>query len=87
MIISVITWFSCYNEIMYLNIAYVSQFFGLFKGITYSNNYIHFAIIATIIQVAVVIAFLVFHYFYDKKSGKVRAWQVMSDERKLIQCI
>jgi len=65
---------------MYLNIAYVSQFFGLFKGITYSNNYIHFAIIATIIQVAVVIAFLVFHYFYDKKSGKVRAWAAPNAE-------
>ena len=63
---------------MYLNIAYVSQFFGLFKGVSYSNEYIHFAIFATIIQVVAVIAFLVFHYFHDKKRGKVRAWAAPS---------
>lgn len=59
---------------MYLNIAYVSQFFGVFKGITYSDKYIHFAIYATIIHVVAMSLFLVFHYLHAKKGGKVRAW-------------
>ncbi len=59
---------------MYLNIAYVSQFFGIFKGITYSGKYIHFAVYATIVQIAVMVLFVVFRYLHSKKSGKVRAW-------------
>lgn len=65
---------------MYLNIAYVSQFFGIFEGVTYSNEYIHFAIYATLIQIAFIIAFLVFHYFRDKKKGKARAWAAPNSE-------
>jgi H+/gluconate symporter-like permease len=59
---------------MYLNIAYVSQFFGVFQGVTYSDKYIHFAIYATIVQVVVMVLFLVFHYLRSQKGGKVRAW-------------
>ena len=59
---------------MYLNIAYVSQFFGIFKGITYSGKYIHFAVYATIVQIAVMVLFVIFRYLHSKKSGKVRAW-------------
>ena len=59
---------------MYLNIAYVSQFFGIFKGITYSGKYIHFAVYATIVQIAVMVLFVVFRYLHSKRSGKVRAW-------------
>ncbi|HCB91114.1 MAG TPA: citrate transporter, partial [Ruminococcaceae bacterium] len=54
---------------MYLNIAYVSQFFGIFKGITYSGKYIHFAVYATIVQIAVMVLFVVFRYLHSKKSG------------------
>lgn len=59
---------------MYLNIAYVNQFFAVFPHVKYDDKYIQFAIIATIVHVLVMLAFIVFNYFYAKKSSKVRAW-------------
>lgn len=53
---------------MYLNIAYVSQFFAVFPNIQYDENYIKFAIIATIISILVMIAFIVFNYMRQNKS-------------------
>ncbi|MGE5581078.1 MAG: citrate transporter [Bacillota bacterium] len=61
---------------MYLNIAYVNQFFGVFPHAKYDDKYIHFAIIATIVHIAVMIAFILFNYLRAKKGGKVRAWAV-----------
>lgn len=58
---------------MYLNIAYVSQFSAVFPNISYDSNYIRFAVIATIIHIAVMIVFILFNY-YKQKQGKVRAW-------------
>lgn len=70
---------------MYLNIAYVSQFFAVFPNISYDNNYIRFAVIATIIHIVVMIIFILFNY-YKRKQGKVRAWaaQASSNETKPI---
>lgn len=61
---------------MYLNIAYVNQFFAVFPNVKYDDHYIRFAIIATIVHVAVMCAFIVFNYFRSKKGGKARAWAV-----------
>lgn len=59
---------------MYLNIAYVSQFFAVFKNVKYDDNYIHFAVIATAVHIAVMIAFIVFNYLRAKQGGRARAW-------------
>lgn len=59
---------------MYLNIAYVNQFFAVFPSITYDDSYIKFAIFATIIHVAVMVAFILFNYMKAQKGGKARAW-------------
>lgn len=59
---------------MYLNIAYVNQFFAVFPSIKYDDNYIRFAIAATIVHVAVMIAFILFNYMRAKKGGRARAW-------------
>lgn len=56
---------------MYLNIAYVSQFFAVFPNIQYDSKYIHFAVIATVVSVVVMIAFIVFNYL---RQGKSRAF-------------
>lgn len=56
---------------MYLNIAYVSQFFAVFPGIQYDDKYIRFAVLATLISVVVMIAFIVFNY---KRQHKTRAF-------------
>lgn len=56
---------------MYLNIAYVSQFFAVFPNIQYDANYRRFAIIATVISVVIMIAFIVFNYM---RQGKSRAF-------------
>ena len=63
---------------MYLNIAYVSQFFAVFPNMKYDNNYIRFAVIATIVHVAVMIGFILFNYMRAKKGGKVRAWAAVA---------
>lgn len=59
---------------MYLNIAYVNQFFAVFPSITYDDSYIKFAIFATLIHVAVMVAFILFNYMKAQKGGKARAW-------------
>ncbi|MBP2636132.1 MAG: Citrate transporter [Firmicutes bacterium] len=59
---------------MYLNIAYVSQFFAVFKNVKYDDNYIHFAMIATIVHVVIMLAFIIFNYNRNQKSGRARAW-------------
>jgi H+/gluconate symporter-like permease len=59
---------------MYLNIAYVSQFFAVFKTIKYDDNYIHFAFIATAVHIAVMLAFITYNYMRAQKGGRARAW-------------
>lgn len=59
---------------MYLNIAYVSQFFAVFKNVKYDDNYIHFAVMATIVHIAVMVAFILFNYKRAQKGGRARAW-------------
>lgn len=59
---------------MYLNIAYVSQFFAVFKNVKYDDHYIQFAIIATIVHVAVMVAFILYNYTRAQKGGRARAW-------------
>ncbi len=61
---------------MYLNIAYVNQFFGVFPHVKYDDHYIHFAVIATIVHVGVMIAFILFNYLRSQKSNRARAWAV-----------
>lgn len=53
---------------MYLNIAYVSQFFAVFPNIQYDDKYIRFAIVATLISVAVMIAFIVVNYMRNRRT-------------------
>lgn len=60
---------------MYLNIAYVSQFFAVFPDIKYDDTYIHFALIATAISVVIMIVFIVFNFM---KQGKSRAFAAVS---------
>lgn len=59
---------------MYLNIAYVSQFFAVFKNIKYDDSYIKFAVVATIVHIAVMVAFIVFNYMRAQRGGRARAW-------------
>jgi H+/gluconate symporter-like permease len=59
---------------MYLNIAYVSQFFAVFKNVKYDDNYIHFAVMATIVHIAVMVAFILYNYKRAQKGGRARAW-------------
>lgn len=56
---------------MYLNIAYVSQFFAVFPNIKYDDMYIHFAVVATIVSVVIMVIFIVFNVM---KQGKTRAF-------------
>ncbi|GFH41932.1 citrate transporter [Lactococcus hodotermopsidis] len=60
---------------MWLNIAYVSQFFAVFPGIKYDNSYIRFGAIATGIHLAILVLYILFNYGFSKKK-KVRAWAV-----------
>ncbi|MEG0768454.1 MAG: citrate transporter [Ruthenibacterium sp.] len=59
---------------MYLNIAYVNQFFAVFPSIQYDDKYIRFAVVATAVHIAVMVAFILFSYLRAKKSSKARAW-------------
>ena len=58
---------------MWLNIAYVSQFFGVFPNMSFSNEYIHFAIIATMVHACLMVMFIVINYNRTKRV-KVRTW-------------
>lgn len=58
---------------MYLNIAYVSQFYVVFKNVKYDDNYIPFAIAATLVHIAVMVCFIIFNYNRAQR-GRVRAW-------------
>lgn len=60
---------------MYMNIAYVSQFFAVFPNIRYDDKYIHFAVIATCISVVIMIVFIVFNYM---RQGRSRAFAAVS---------
>lgn len=60
---------------MYLNIAYVSQFFAVFPNIKYDDTYIHFAVVATIVSVVIMVIFIVFNVM---KQGKTRAFAATS---------
>ena len=53
---------------MYLNIAYVSQFFAVFPDITYDAKYRTFAIIATVVSVLVMAVYIVFNYTRQRKN-------------------
>lgn len=59
---------------MYLNIAYVNQFVAVFPNVKYDDNYVRFAIAATAVHIAVMIAFIVISYLRAKKDGKAKAW-------------
>jgi len=60
---------------MYLNIAYVSQFYAFFNVNYNENGYVRFALIATAIHVLLTIVFLVFHSVRAKTRGLARhAW-------------
>lgn len=59
---------------MYLNIAYVNQFFVVFPNIKYDDSYIRFALVATAVHIAVMIAFIVFYFSRNRNSGRSRAW-------------
>lgn len=59
---------------MYLNIAYVNQFFVVFKTVKYDSNYIQFAVYATAVHIAVMIAFIMFNYMRARTGNRARAW-------------
>ncbi|MFT3962382.1 citrate transporter [Propionivibrio sp.] len=59
---------------MYLNIAYVNQFFVVFKTVKYDDNYIQFAVWATAVHIVIMIAFILFYYFRDHRGNRARAW-------------
>lgn len=58
---------------MWLNVAYVSQFFGVFTGIKYDNHYVKFGLIATAFHLVILIAYILFNYGLANKK-KLRAW-------------
>lgn len=60
---------------MYLNLGYVNQLFALFPNMTYDNQYIKFAVTATVVHVVIMLAFILFH-FTKKRPARVRAWAV-----------
>lgn len=64
---------------MYLNIAYVNQFFAVFPNVKYDDHYIRFAVVATAVHIAVMIAFILFNYTRAKKGGKARAWAASAE--------
>ncbi|GHU37498.1 citrate transporter [Bacilli bacterium] len=58
---------------MWLNVAYVSQFFAVFQGIKYDNHYVQFGLIATAFHLIVLVAYILVNYGLKNKK-KVRAW-------------
>lgn len=61
---------------MYLNIAYVNQFFAVFPSIRYDDEYIRFALMATAVHIAVMIVFIFFNYKRAQMGTRARAWAV-----------
>lgn len=72
---------------MYMNIAYVSQFFAVFPNITYDDNYIHFALIATVISVVIMVLFIVFNYMRQKKTRAFAAASTPATQDLPFYCI
>lgn len=68
---------------MYLNIAYVSQFFAVFPNIQYDDHYIRFAVIATLISVVIMLAFIIFNYTRQNKSRAFAASAIKYDNKQL----
>ena len=58
---------------MWLNVAYVSQFFAVFTGIKYDNHYVKFGLIATAFHLVILIAYILFNYGLANKK-KLCAW-------------
>lgn len=58
---------------MWLNVAYVSQFFAVFQGIKYDNHYVQFGLIATALHLVVLVSYILVNYGLKNKK-KVRAW-------------
>jgi len=59
---------------MWLNIAYVSQFFAVFGDIQYDNQYIPFGIAATVVHGIILLAYILFYFKKDHAKKKVHAW-------------
>lgn len=72
---------------MYMNIAYVSQFFAVFPNITYDDHYIHFAVIATAVSIVIMIGFIVFNYLFQKKTRAFAAASAPSAKDLPIYCV
>lgn len=68
---------------MYLNIAYVSQFFAVFPNIQYDDKYIRFAVIATLISIAIMVAFIIFNYTRQNKTRAFAASAVKTETKQL----
>jgi len=68
---------------MYLNIAYVNQLTALFPTMKYDDKYIRFAVMATLVHVAVIIVFILYHF--NKAKSTTRAWAATSTASKLTQ--
>lgn len=67
---------------MYLNIAYVSQF-DVFFGANYGPSYVRFAIIATLVHVAVILCFIFFHFLFKGKKRFAWAARVPSSQNQV----
>lgn len=72
---------------MYLNIAYVSQFFAVFTNIQYDDNYIHFAVIAFIVSVVIMVGFIVFNVLRQGKSRAFAAAAAPESKDLPIYCV
>ena len=72
---------------MYMNIAYVSQFFAVFPNIKYDDSYIHFAVMATLISVIIMIIFIIFNYMRQKKIRAFAAVAAPNAEELPFYCM
>lgn len=72
---------------MYMNIAYVSQFFAVFPNIKYDDSYIHFAVMATLISVIIMIIFIIFNYMRQKKIRAFAAVAAPNAEELPLYCM
>lgn len=72
---------------MYMNIAYVSQFFAVFPNIKYDDSYIHFAVMATLISVIIMIIFIIFNYMRQKKTRAFAAVAAPNAEELPFYCM
>ncbi len=65
---------------MWLNIAYVSQFYVFFgKDLYQRPEYIRFALVATAIHLVVALAFVVFHHLTSRGTRRAWAAKAVSD--------